>query len=333
MVSIKDIALACGVSTATVSKALNNREDVNAATRERVQEAARQLGYMPNATARALKTNKTFNIGVLLVDKAGSGLNHYYFASILDSFKVAMEHNGYDLTLISNQNSSYYDHCIYRNVDGVFAACVDFGTEEMQNLLDSSLPAVSVDYVSPGKYAVVSDNAQGTRKSVEYAIRMGHTRLAFIYGEDSQVTTIRKDAFLRTMAAHNIPAEERFILPGKYLHTELAYHLTLQLLQEKDAPSCILYPDDMCAVAGMAAIRDKQLVPGKDVSVIGYDGNPALRMLGPRLTTVQQDTREIGNRAAVLMLRQLKKEDIPADERVSSVGVSLLEGDTVARLV
>ena len=80
MVSIKDIAQACGVSTATVSKALNNREDVNPQTRERVQETARQLGYLPNAMARALKTNKTYNIGVLMVDKADSGLTHHYFA-------------------------------------------------------------------------------------------------------------------------------------------------------------------------------------------------------------------------------------------------------------
>ena len=137
MVSIKDIAQACGVSTATVSKALNNREDVNPQTRERVQETARQLGYLPNAMARALKTNKTYNIGVLMVDKADSGLTHHYFASILDSFKVAMERSGYDLTFISNQIGSqacsYLEHCRYRNVDGVLAACVDFNTQEVQD--------------------------------------------------------------------------------------------------------------------------------------------------------------------------------------------------------
>ena len=176
MVSIKDIAQACGVSTATVSKALNNREDVNPQTRERVQETARQLGYLPNAMARALKTNKTYNIGVLMVDKADSGLTHRYFASILDSFKVAMERSGYDLTFISNQigsqTCSYLEHCRYRNVDGVLAACVDFSTQEVQDLLDSSLPVVSVDYDSGENYAVVSDNAEGIREAVEYALRL-----------------------------------------------------------------------------------------------------------------------------------------------------------------
>ena len=236
MVSIKDIAQACGVSTATVSKALNNREDVNPATRDRVQETAKALGYLPNAMARALKTNRTYNIGVLMVDKADRGLKHYFFASVLDSFKVAMERSGYDLTFISNQIGSqaysYYEHCMYRNVDGVFAACVDFLSPDVQTLLNSELPIVSIDYVENGKYAVVSENAKGIEEACTYAIRRGHKRIAFMYGEPSQVTSERIEAFRCTMKAHQLEAAENLILEGKYLHPELAYQLTQQLLSE-----------------------------------------------------------------------------------------------------
>lgn len=336
MVSIKDIAQACGVSTATVSKALNNREDVNPQTRERVQETARQLGYLPNAMARALKTNKTYNIGVLMVDKADSGLTHHYFASILDSFKVAMERSGYDLTFISNQignqTCSYLEHCRYRNVDGVLAACVDFKTQEVQDLYDSNLPVVSVDYDNGGNYAVVSDNRAGVREAVEFALRRGHTTLALIYGEDSQVTQVRKNAFAEALKDHRCEVHEELILEGKYLHPEVAYGLTQTLLHEQHRPTCILYPDDICAVAGLAAIRDAGLVPGEDVSAIGYDGHPVLRMLGPHLTTIQQDTETIGIKAAELMLHLLHKDPIPAEERLSYVSGRLLEGDTVAQL-
>lgn len=336
MVSIKDIAQACGVSTATVSKALNNREDVNAATRERVQETAKALGYLPNAMARALKTNRTYNIGVLMVDKADSGLKHHFFASILDSFKVAMERNGYDLTFISSQIGSqvysYYEHCMYRNVDGVFAACVDFASPGVQSLLNSTLPVVSVDYVEDGKYSVASDNAQGVTTAAEYAICRGHKRIGFIYGEDSQVTQTRMKAFRETMQKHGLEADESIILQGRYLHPEIAYKLTQQLLAEPDRPTCIMYPDDICAVAGMTAIQDAGLVPGREVSLIGFDGHPVLRMLGPHLTTIQQDTERIGIRAAETMLRLLQKKEIPEDERVSYVGAKLLEGETVAQL-
>ena len=319
MVSIKDIAQACGVSTATVSKALNNRDDVNPATRERVRETAKALGYLPNAMARALKTNKTYNIGVLMVDKADSGLKHHYFASILDSFKVVMERSGYDLTFISNQ-------------------------------IGNQTWVVSVDYVSDGKYAVASDNEAGMRDAVLYALRRGHKRLALIYGEPSQVTEIRKKVFFETLAAHQqefqcdaeftdpVSLQEMgYVVEGKYLHPELAYQLTQAMLadpQEADRklPTCIIYPDDICAVAGMAAIQDAGLTPGQEVSVIGYDGHPVLRMLGPHLTTIRQDTEQIGIKAAELMLKMLRKEDIPPTERVRSCSGRLLEGDTVADL-
>ena len=337
MISIKDIAEACGVSTATVSKALNNREDVNPATRERVQETARQLGYLPNAMARALKTKKSYNIGVLMMDKAQNGLKHHYFASILDSFKVIMEHNGYDLTFISNQigeqTCSYYEHCLYRNVDGVLVACVDFRSQDMQTLLNSSLPVVSVDYVSENKFAVASDNADGIRSALEYALQRGHEKIAYIYGEDAQVTEIRRNAFVQTLASHHCEIRSQFIRQGRYLNPELSYRLTQELLTECDErPSCILYPDDICAIAGIAAVTDNHLEAGKDVSIIGYDGNPTLRMLRPNLTTIQQDTDMIGSKAAELMLKLLRKESIPPAERAIYCKGLFLEGETVAQL-
>ena len=86
MVSMKDIAAACGVSVATVSKALNNHSDIGEETKQHIKEVARNMGYSPNALARALKTNRTYNIGVLFVDEAQSGLTHDYFSQVLDSF-------------------------------------------------------------------------------------------------------------------------------------------------------------------------------------------------------------------------------------------------------
>ena len=337
VVSIKDIAEACGVSTATVSKALNDRDDVNPATKERVQETAKLLGYLPNAMARALKTKKSYNIGVLMVDKAQSGLKHHYFSSILDSFKVVMERNGYDLTFISNQignqTYSYYEHCQYRNVDGVLAACVDFRTPEMQTLLSSDLPVVSIDYVSEDGYTVASDNAQGIRDAVSYAIQRGHKEIAYIYGDDSQVTEVRCETFRNILAEHHCNVRNQFIRQGKYLAPEVAYRLTQELLTDGECrPSCILYPDDICAIAGMAAITDNHLEAGKDISVIGYDGNPTLRMLRPNLTTIRQDTDTMGLKSAELMLKLLRKEHIAPTERVTYCKGQLLEGETVAQL-
>ena len=101
MVSIKDIAQYCGVSVATVSKALNGQQDIGEATRERVLAAARDMGYTANVMARALKTNRTYNIGILFTDLQKSGFMHEYFASALNSFREEAESSGYDITFIS----------------------------------------------------------------------------------------------------------------------------------------------------------------------------------------------------------------------------------------
>ena len=126
MPSLKDLAKECGVSVATVSKALNNQPDISAATRERVRAAAHRMGYLPNAAARSLKTNRTYNLGVLFVDERQSGLTHEYFSAVLDSFKVEAEKHGYDITFINHNISgrhggrcSVYERgCLWRRNEG-----------------------------------------------------------------------------------------------------------------------------------------------------------------------------------------------------------------------
>lgn len=333
MVSIKDIANACGCSAATVSKALNDHDDVGSATKKRVRETAKQLGYLPNSMARALKTKKTYNIGVLMVDKANSGLKHHYFAAILDSFKVTMEQNGYDLTFISNQIGdeaySYYEHCMYRNVDGVLAACVDFNASEVQRLLSSDFPIVSIDHVEAGGYAVVSDNEKGMRDALAFALEQGHEKIAYIYGEDSQVTSARVEAFCEVIRVHQHDVKKTYLRQAKYLDADLSYQITLELLRSEERPTCILYPDDICALAGVSAIREEGLRIGKDISVIGYDGTPLLRMLRPTITTIAQDTEAMGRKAADMLLRLLRKEEIPQEERVQFCSGDLMKGETV----
>ena len=95
MVSMKDIARRCGVSVATVSKALNGQPDIGEETRARICTVAQEMGYMTNSAARALKTNRTYNLGVLFVDERRSGLAHEYFSSVLESFKVEAENHLY----------------------------------------------------------------------------------------------------------------------------------------------------------------------------------------------------------------------------------------------
>lgn len=181
MVSLKDIAAACGVSASTVSKALNDLDDISEKRKAMIRQKANEMGYLPNMAARALKTKMTHNIGVLFIDDYHSGLTHPYFAPVLESLKTEVENLGYDITFINKnvggREMSYLEHCRYRNVDGVVIANVDFTKEEVVELVESDIPVVTIDHVFNNCPAVVSDNIKGVRELTEYVISMGHKKL------------------------------------------------------------------------------------------------------------------------------------------------------------
>ena len=172
MVSLKDISVRCGVSIATVSKALNDHKDVSPQTKERLLKVAKEMGYFPNSQARALKTNRTYNLGVMFSDEAGRGLTHEFFAKVLNSFKTEAELSGYDITFISknlgSRKMSTYEHCRYRNVDGIGVICTDFSDPDVYELINGDLPIVTIDHVFECRSAVVSNNETGMEQLVEY---------------------------------------------------------------------------------------------------------------------------------------------------------------------
>ena len=310
MVSMKDIAKLCGVSVATVSKALNDYSDVGEATKERIRAVAEEQGYFPNSSARALKTNRTYNLGVLFVDEAHSGLTHDFFASVLESFKVRAESKGYDITFVngnaSNRRMSYYEHCRYRGVDGVVIACIDFYNPEVQNLIQSDLPVITIDHVFDNRSAVLSDNVNGMEELVEYICSMGHERVAYIHGADSSVSRNRISSFYRTMAKRGVNVPDACVCEAQYRDTEATRRLTLELLDLPKPPTCIIYPDDFSALGGINAIRERGLSIPDDISIAGYDGILLSHVLEPKLTTIFQDTAGIGKTAADRLIQEIE---------------------------
>lgn len=335
MVSIKHIAAKCGVSIATVSKALNNHSDVSEETRRLVYETAREMGYLPNSQARALKTSRTYNIGVLFMEKAGSGLAHNFFSLILDSFKEQASEQGYDLTFIcsriGDKTAGYYEHCKYRGVDGVLIVCADFYDPDIVQLMNSDLPVVTVDFVTDKKPSVSSDNVSGMKKLVKHAIKKGHRKIAYIYGDSSQVTTIRLKTYLDTLKAYGIEPVSDYIKQGKYQDPISVKALTADMLKLYEPPTCIILPDDYSAVGAYSAIREAGLSVPFDISLAGYDGNLFSQLATPRLTTIKQDTVLIGRTAAELLIRVIQKENVnPAASPV--IPGLLVEGASIRDL-
>lgn len=331
-VTIRDVSERCGLSVSTVSKALNNYRDISEDTRKRVVEVAREVGYHPNALARALKTNRSMNLGVLFVDDFGSGLTHAYFSAVLDSFKQEAERRGYDITFINHNmgatRMTFLEHCRYRNVDGVCLACIDFLSPEIAELMRSDLPAVTIDHLFEGRHCVMSDNRKGMEQLTRYAAGMGHSRIALVRGKITAVTTERVAGYLGAMAEAGLPVPDGYIEEGDYQDARKCYAAVAKLLRLPVPPTCILVTDDLASLGATDAIRDAGLQLGTDVSMAGYDGHPLLQLLRPRLATVRQDTRQIGARAAELLIRSIEEPGGAPAETVVVPG-EMIAGETI----
>ena len=336
MVSLKTIAERCGVSTATVSKALNDHKDISEATRKRVRQVADELGYFPNAAARALKTNRSYNIGVLFEEEAGRGLTHEYFSGVLNGLKKQAEKLGYDITFINtcfeNRKMSYYDHCRYRNFEGVAIVCADFNEPDVVELMNSELPVVTIDYVHHNCTAVTSNNIQGIEELVKYIYSQGHRKIAYIHGQEgSTVTRERLASFYRAVDELGLELPENYIRTANYLEIQGAAEQTKELLNLPNPPSCIIYPDDTSLIGGRNVIIKRGMKIPQDISVAGYDGTMMSQLLYPKLTTISQNTELIGEEAAKRLIGTIEKPKTTLVERVVIEG-SLVPGQSVGMI-
>lgn len=333
MVSMKDIAKRCGVSVATVSKALNGQPDIGAETRERICTIASEMGYLTNSAARALKTNRTYNLGVLFVDERRSGLGHEYFSSVLESFKVEAEAHGYDITFLNSNVGgkpiSYLQHCRYRGLDGVVIACVDFTDERVRELVDSGIPLVTIDHVFNDRVAVLSDNANGVYTLVHHIYEKGHRKIAFLHGENTSVTRNRLAGFYRACEELELTVPEEYVVACVYHDPDRCEVATKQLLALPDRPTCIIFPDDFSYIGGLNAITQAGLRIPEDISAAGYDGIHLAQVM--HLTTYSQDAQALGRIAAEKLINQIEHPKTTHPEWLNVPG-KLLSGTSVKDL-
>ena len=335
MVSMKDIALHCGVSVSTVSKALNGRSDVGEATKEQILGAARELGYTANSAARALKTNRTYSIGIVFADLSNSGFMHEYFASMLNFFRMEAERRGYDIMFISDNmgptNTSYLKHARARGLDGVAIICVDFLDPMVQELARSDLPIVSLDHAFNNRTAVLSDNLRGMESLVRYVYGKGHRRIAYIHGNPTAVTENRLTGFYRACEALGLKIPNEYVLGCEYHEPVSCYTATKRLLALPEKPTCILFSDDYAYIGGGNAILEAGLRVPEDISVVGYDGIHMAKMVSPKLTTWQQNTVELGRIAAEQLIERIEHPRTTLPKHITVQG-QLLEGETVRQI-
>ncbi len=337
MVTVKDIATRCGVSAATVSKALNGYGDISQATAERIKQIAQEMNYTPNLAARQLKTNMSHTIGILFVDadSTQSGISHEYFSKILNSAKDEAERLGYDVMFISpsigGRSASYLEHARYRKCDGVLIAAVDFESEHVKELVNSEIPTITIDYSYNNHSCVMSDNIDGGYALTEYLIQKGHRRIAYIHGENTSVTKKRLIGFNRACSEHNVVIPKEYMIEANYHEPKATAAATRKLMELPNPPTAIMFPDDYSYMGGLMELERMHISVPKQVSCVGYDGIALSGVIHPNLTTYFQDTDALGRKSVGKLVESIEHSKTCEPEIIDIAG-HLVEGHSVKQI-
>lgn len=315
MVKIGDIAKATGYSVTTVSKALNNYTDISDKARQTIIKMASEMGYIPNAQARGLVMRRSFTIGLMLDEILGLGNEHPFFSGLIQSFRDAIEEQGFDMIFISKQIAkgpieTYLDHCRQRNVDGVFILCTDPNDPGIKQLMESEIPSVIFDVVTEKTNCVLSNHYQGAFDAVNYLVALGHKKIAHIYGTELTFAGAeRKRAYHDAMNYHNLPIREEYMINGGYFDFRYGKKAMEQLLDLPEPPTAVFAAGDIMGLGAMKACYERHIRIPEDLSIIGFDNVRMLEWITPALTTVAQDVIALGKECCNILLDSIKDKD------------------------
>jgi DNA-binding LacI/PurR family transcriptional regulator len=333
LTTIYDIAKRTGYSPTTVSKVFNNYSDVREKTRQDILRTAREMGYVPNAHARTLTTKKSWTIGVLFVESTGAGIRHPFFSAVIESFKQVAVAKGYALMFISKdvggKQSGYLENCRIRGVDGVVVFLSDYTDPYFQELLDSDIPTVILDYETPQSHTVSSDNTAGAVQAVEYLASLGHRRIAHISGGlNTFPGSRRQEGYEAAMLQLGLELRESYIVTGAFYSMESGYSSMMELLQLPERPTAVFASGDLLAFGAVKAAQEFGLAVPGDISVMGYDDIELARYVTPALTTVRQDTALLGSQAAEILLAAIDRT--PDNKEALALPVEVVIRDSCA---
>jgi len=315
--TIKDVAERAGVSIATVSRALNDKDEVSEPTRERVRDVARSVGYTPDPTARSLVSQKTRLVAVVVGDNAGHrDLSLIFFGMVLGAISRRLSQSSYD-PLLLQPNDVGPEH----RFDAAILIGVDSDDPLVTQLESRDVPLVGVDVRSAsGRAAYVgSDHAGGVRLALAHLHALGHRRIAHVTGAtNTEAGVARLKAFREETAALGLEVPEELIRKGDFTSAS-GYRETCALLALDERPTAILAASDLMALAGLQAIRDAGLQPGTDIAVAGFDDLEAAALAHPPLTTIRQDRKELGAVAATRAIELIEHPERAAEETILPV--------------
>jgi len=333
MPTIRDVAKESGVSPATVSNVLNNSDAVHPKTRDRVLHVMQRLRYHPNAIARGLSRKRMDTIGVVLTEGFRSPLTSPYFTAVIDGILEAAAgvHQSILFSPSQTRTDVTYSVTAHREgrCDGLLIFAQPDGSTVIETLLEVGTPFVLIsDACEDARISSVDvDNTAACAEMVEFLLRQGHRRIAFLTGEVTHSSAARLAGYRMALETWKVGVAPELVLTGSFGAEAVAKQVSsLMRLPAARCPTALCCYNDDLALSALSALEAMGLRVPQDISVTGFDDIPAA---GPRsLTTMRQPLGEIGRRALELLLEQIHRKDMALG--VTRLPVQMIVRATVA---
>ena len=329
MVSIKDVAEAAGVSTATVSRVLSNGLHVRPQVRERVMAAVERLGYRPNLVARSLRSQQSNTIGLIVSD-----ISNPFFTALSRAVEDAAYEQGFSV-LLCNTDENPEKERIYLNLMGdtsVAGAIMSPTRQTIASFADSNhpFPIVVVDrsISNSDVDAVLLDNVDAGCRLTTHLIEQGYRRIAALCSEMSTGLE-RQLGYEKALRAYGLAPKSEYMkyLPPK---ADAGYAATLKMIDLAEPPDALFTVNSLIAVGALQAIRERNLTIPDDIALVTFDETTWASLVQPAITLIDQPTYEIGKTAAELLLQRIADPGRPT-RQVILKGQLIVRGSSAPR--
>ncbi len=332
---MKDIARELGVSVVTVSKVLRNHADIGEETRQRVLKRVKELNYQPNPAARALVTGKTYTAGLIVPD-----LVHPFFAEVATGLSNTLRRKNYSLLISSSQEDPELErHEIKRllscRLDALVIASTQWTVESFRRIEEQKVPYILIDRAflgMPANFVGVDDVKVG-RIATEHLIEIGCKRIAHIRGPATSTAVGRLEGYNQALLKHGLISLQGYVLSGRSADVDSwssGNEAMKKLLALSPIPDGVFCYNDPIAIGGIDAILAAGLRVPEDVAVIGCGNLHFDKSLRVPLSSVDQQSAVIGERAGKLLLSLIEAK-IPPQPKSVMLEPSLVQRDSTRR--
>ena len=325
MATIHDIAKLSGISKSTVSRVISKQGYVKEETREKVEEAMKELNYTPNYIARGMRTNKSSAIGLFIPDYSNP-----FYAELFKGIEQVTRKAGY-MNLVCHTDEDpktelfYIHELLKRQIDGIIFCTYNRSPEGLQFLKDvsSNIPIVFMDPVFGDQEfsSVVSDGFSGSKSAVIYLYKRGCVNISYIKGPRIHaVTNERYKGYLEGLKEQDNKVQQHYVFEGDFT-MESGRKAVRHFLSLEERPDAIIAATDVMAIGALKELNKHGVKVPEEVKVVGFDNIPLAELIEPSLTTVAQPIKDLGINAAELLLKKIQNPSTPNQQVVMQCSI------------